>query len=129
MIGHIKLPKIDEYPSSMSEELINKLLREELTYKGIVMTDSLKMKALTKYYTSEEIYYRCIKSGNDFILMPENISLSFNTIYNAVNDGKISMDTINNSLRRILSLKLEIGLLDKEYLSYINQHNTLKKHR
>lgn len=129
MVGHIKLPKIDEYPASTSEVIVDKLLRKELGYNGIVMTDSLKMKALTKYYTDEEISYRCIGAGNDFILMPNDIRVSFNTIYNAVNDGKISIARIDASLRRILSLKLEMGLLDKEYLLYVKERNVLKKHR
>lgn len=128
MVGHILLSKLDKYPASTSEVIVDKLLRKELGYNGIVMTDSLKMKALTKYYNDYEISYRCIKAGNDCILMPNDIRISFNAIYNAVNDGKISINRINTSLRRILSLKLEMGLLDKEYLLYIKQRNALKKH-
>ena len=60
--------------------------------------------------------------------MPNDIRISFNAIYNAVNDGKISINRINTSVRRILSLKLEMGLLDKEYLLYIKQRNAFKKH-
>ena len=128
MVGHILLSKLDKYPASTSEVIVDKLLRKELGYNGIVMTDSVKMKALTKYYTDYEISYRCIKAGNDCILMPNDIRISFNAMYNAVNDGKISINRINTSLRRILSLKLEMGLLDKEYLLYIKQRNALKKH-
>ncbi len=120
MVGHIVVSKIDSYPSSISNMVINGILRDEMKYNGIVMPDSLKMKGLTKYFSFNDIYYNCIMSGNDFVFMPMDIDDAFNTIYRFVNDGKISIERIDDSLRRIFYLKFNSGLLDDEYDCYLN---------
>lgn len=124
MIGHILLPKIDTYPSSLSQIVLEDILRKEINFNKVVITDSLKMKALTKYYKEEEIYYRALISGNDLLLMPQSIEKAFNTIYSHINDGTISIEKINTSLKRILSLKFSSGLLENTYKTY---KKTLKK--
>lgn len=127
MVGHIMLPKIDSYPSTLSSRIITDILRKEMGFNGIVITDSLKMKGLTNYYNEYDIYYRCIASGNDIMLMPKNIKSSIDTIYNAVNDGKISIERINESVKRILSLKYKMGLLDKESVLYNKKRKIIKR--
>ena len=123
MIGHLAVPKItgDNNPASLSKVMINDLLRKDLGYEGLVMPDSLKMKALSNHFTNKEIYLRCIGSGNDIMLMPQNINEAFNTIYDAVNDGVIKEEQINNSVYRILSTKFDIGFFDKELNEFINK--------
>lgn len=130
MVGHLAVPKItgDNLPASLSPIMINELLKKKLGYNGIVMPDSIKMKALSKYFTSEEIYLRCINAGNDIMLMPQNIKDAFETIYRKVNEGIISEDRINNSVYKILSLKCDYGLLNKEYNEYKNHNIEEKKH-
>ena len=126
MLGHLAVPKIvkDNSPASLSGLMINDLIRKDLGYNGLVMTDSLKMKALTKYFTNEDIYLRCVNAGNDILLMPQDISLAYKTIYNAVNEGKITEERIDESVLRILSTKFQYGFFDKEYQEYIK--NTKK---
>ena len=121
MIAHIAVPKITlgNIPSSLSKIMISDLLRGDIGYKGLVMPDSLKMKALSNYFTNEQIYLRCIEAGNDFLLMPQDISEAYNTIYQNVDNGNISIDRINESVYRILSAKFDYGLLNKEYDQYI----------
>lgn len=127
MVGHIMLPKIDSYPSTLSGRIITDILRKEMGFNGIVITDSLKMKGLTNYYNEYDIYYRCIISGNDIMLMPKNIKSSIDTIYNAVNDGKISIERIDESVKRILSLKYKMGLLDKESVLYNKKRKIIRR--
>ena len=127
MVGHIAVPKItqDTFPASLSPIMISDLLRNKLKYDGLIIPDSLKMKALSNYFTNENIYLRCIQAGNDIILMPQDITEAFNTINRAVNEGKISEDRINQSVLRILSTKFDYGLLEKEYANYLA---TIKQH-
>lgn len=125
MVGHLAVPKItnNNEPASLSKVMISDLLREDIGYSGLVMPDSLKMRALTNYFTSEEIYLRCILAGNDIMLMPQNVTDAFNTIYRGVNDGTIPIEKINSSVYKILSTKFDFGMFNKEYMEYLKQIN------
>ncbi len=125
MVAHIAVPKItgNNTPSSLSQVMINDLLRTELGYNGLIMPDSLKMKGLTNYFTSEDIYLRCISSGNDILLMPQDISVAYNTIYQNIDSGIIPIERIDASVYRILSTKFDYGLLDKEYQAFLESNN------
>jgi beta-N-acetylhexosaminidase len=137
MVGHLAVPKItgDNSPASISRVLVTELLRDKLGYDGLVMPDSLKMKALSNYFTESEIYLRCVNSGNDMLLMPQNINVAYDTLYEAVNEGKITEDRVNAAVYRILSLKFDYGFFDKEYSEYLKTHqdtqyvNSSPKHR
>ena len=122
MVAHIAVPKVtlDNTPASLSKVMIIDLLRNDMGYDGIIMPDSLKMKALSNHFTNEDIYLRCIESGNDFLLMPQDITEAYNTIYKGVDSGKIPIERIDASVYRILRAKLAYGLLDKEYHDFIN---------
>ena len=124
MIGHLAVPKItgDNLPASLSGVMINDLLKNDLGYKGLVIPDSLKMKALSNYFNNEEIYLRCVNAGNDILLMPQDINSAFNTIYNAVNDGKIDEERINESVLKILSIKFDYDFFSKEYEEFVKNN-------
>jgi len=121
MIGHIAVPKVTNeiIPASLSKVLINDLLRKNMGYQGIIMTDSLKMKALTKYFMDEEIYLKSVLAGNDMLVMPENIRKIYEVIYWAVNNGDISEEMINESVFRILKMKFDRGFFNIEYNKYL----------
>lgn len=126
MVAHIAVPKItkDNTPASISKIMINDLLRKDMGYDGLIMPDSLKMKALSNYFTNEDIYLRCIEAGNDFVLMPQDINEAFNTIYKGVDSGRIPLDKIDASVYRILKTKLAYGFFEKEYQEFMaNNHN------
>ncbi|MBP3444103.1 MAG: glycoside hydrolase family 3, partial [Methanocorpusculaceae archaeon] len=80
-------------------------LRGELGYDGIVITDALNMSAITEYYTSEEAAVMAIEAGADMLLMPEDFETAYNAVLTAVQDGTISEERINESLRRIYRVK------------------------
>lgn len=113
MISHISTPNIteDELPASLSTEMIEGKLRKELGYKGVVISDSMSMGAITEVYSSSDSAVKAILAGTDIILMPENFVDAYNGIYNAVITGVISESRIDESLLRILSLKVRYNLI------------------
>ena len=105
MMGHLQLIQIDELPTSISRKVVTGLLREELGFEGIVMTDALNMYALTMNYTWEEIYIHAVNAGVDILLMPESPRGAIEVIGAQVKNGSITEERIDESVRRILTLK------------------------
>lgn len=108
MVGHISLPEVtgNDTPASLSSYVIGHLLREELGYDGVVLTDALNMKAVTDQYTSSQAAVEAVLAGNDMILMPEDFHSAYQGIIDAVKNGVISKERLDESLRRILELKM-----------------------
>ena len=111
MVGHISLPRVtgNDIPASLSSYVIGCLLREELAYDGIVLTDALNMKAVTDQYTSSQAAVEAILAGNDMILMPKDFHSAYRGILDAVENGTISQERVDESLRRILELKFSFS--------------------
>ena len=109
MVGHISLPNVldDDTPASLSPQIVTDLLRQELNFKGVIITDSMQMGAVADYYSPEEAAVKALLAGNDMILMPTDLDRAFNGILTAVQDGEISEERIDESVRRILMLKLK----------------------
>lgn len=125
MIAHIAVPKVtkDTLPATLSPIMINDLLRKDLGYEGLIIPDSLKMKALTNYFDSDQIYLRCIEAGNDMLLMPQDITRAHEVINRGIDSGVISMDRVDSSVYRILSTKFDYGFFKKEYAEYLKNMN------
>ncbi len=109
MVGHISLPNIigDDTPATLSPQIVTDLLRTELNFQGVIITDSMQMGAVADYYSPEEAAVKALLAGNDMILMPTDLDRAFNGIHAAVESGEISEDRINESVHRILMLKLK----------------------
>lgn len=107
MAAHIAVPNVieDNTPSSLSEKMITEVLRERLGYQGIIITDAMDMGAITSLYSSEEASLLAIKAGVDMVLMPEDYFESVHAVVRAVENGDISEERINESIRRILTAK------------------------
>ena len=110
MVGHISLPAVtgSDEPASCSETIIQEKLRDTMGYDGIVLTDGLKMKAITDHYTSAQMAVKFVQAGGDILLEPENFQAAYDGILQAVADGTISEERIDESVRRILRIKLSI---------------------
>ncbi len=108
MVGHISLPNVsgDDVPASLSSHMISNLLREELGYDGIVLTDALNMGAITQKYTSSQAAVGTILAGSDMILMPDDFASAYKGVLEAVRDGTITEERLDESLVRILRVKL-----------------------
>lgn len=107
MVGNISVPEVvgDNTPASMSEKMINEILRGELGYDGIIITDSLDMGAVTEYFGPGEACIKALQAGADMLLKPQNFIEAYNDVLNAVRDETITEERINESLRRIFRLK------------------------
>ncbi|OFZ16310.1 MAG: hypothetical protein A2Z20_07610 [Bdellovibrionales bacterium RBG_16_40_8] len=111
MTAHIKYKNIDpEHPATLSPILIKKLLRENLRYRNLIISDDLDMKALTKNYAREEIPVLALKAGCDLLLYCNDFSsppLALSVVDKAIKDKVIPIEQINESLRRVTELKKE----------------------
>ena len=107
MVGHMSAPALagDNTPSSLSKAVVTDILRDEMNYKGVIISDALNMSAISEYYSSEQAAVMALKAGCDMILMPENFQEAYEGVIQAVADGTISEERINDSLRRIYRIK------------------------
>lgn len=114
MVGHIATPEItgDLTPASMSYRVVTGILRQQLGFEGVVITDSLSMQAVTDEYSNGEAAVTAILAGCDILLTPANYQESFEAVITALEDGRISEERINESVYRILTLKKEYGILN-----------------
>lgn len=121
MIGHLAVPSItnDNTPASLSKELITNLLKKELGYNGLVVTDALNMGALTNYYSKEEICGKAVEAGVDILLMPTSSRTCLKSVKDALNNKKITESQINESVRKILKIKYEN--IEKDYNNYLSK--------
>ena len=107
MVGHISVPNItdDDVPSSLSHYMITEVLRNQLGFDGIVITDAMNMGAVTKQYSAAEAAVLSIQAGSDIILMPENFVKAYEGVLAAVESGELTEERIDESVRRILREK------------------------
>lgn len=108
MLGHADVEALtgDKTSAVFSDVIVTDILRGELGFKGVIVTDALNMKAISEYYTSEQAAVMALKAGCDMIMMPENFLQAYAGVLNAVSEGTISEERINDSLRRIYRIKL-----------------------
>ncbi|WP_170138773.1 beta-N-acetylhexosaminidase [Oceanobacillus chungangensis] len=118
MIAHILLPELDpNLPSSMSKEVVTGVLREQLHYNGVIITDDMTMDGITDHYQIGPATVEAVKAGNDIILVAheyQNIVAAFDAIKEAIKKGEISEERIDDSVRRIIGLKQEYELNDEQ---------------
>ncbi len=111
MTAHISLPNVtgNSEPASLSKHILTDILRKDLGFDGIIITDALNMKALTDNYSLEDIYLKAVNAGADILLMPSDVMLAIETIKDNVSESRI-----DESVRRILQFKYNY-LVDYEY--------------
>jgi beta-N-acetylhexosaminidase len=111
MTAHIAVPNVtgSNIPSTLSSIVLQDKLRGELGYKNIIITDGMEMGAITQHYTSGEAAVGSIQAGVDVVLGPRDFVEAFDAVISAVNNGIISEERINQSVRRILALRLAMN--------------------
>ena len=141
MVGHIALPQIDptavkplprnvkSKPTDTDEEgeiieeraampatmspVIGNILRNDLKFPGLIVTDALSMSGLTIYFTQEEAAVRALEAGADMLLKPADVDASFRGVLGAVKSGRITEQRVEESARKILAAKYDLGLVDQ----------------
>ena len=112
MTAHITTPNAttDGLPASLSYTMISERLRGELGFQGVIVTDALEMNAIKNHFAPEQAAVAALRAGVDVLLMPSNLRKAFDGVVQAVEDGTISEERLNESVRRVLTLKQKAGL-------------------
>ncbi|MCD8068939.1 MAG: hypothetical protein LUE87_08645 [Lachnospiraceae bacterium] len=112
MVGHISVPQVtgDDLPATLSATMIG-ILRNDLGFDGLIITDSMQMEAITDRYTLAEAAVMAIQAGVDMILMPENLQEAAQGVIEAVESGQITRERIEESVLRILETKIRAGII------------------
>ena len=114
MVSHAMYPQIDpDHPSSLSKAIITDWLRKDMGYNGVVVTDDMDMGALAKHYTFGDMAVQSILAGSDILLVCheyEHMQEAYNGLMKAVKDGRISKERLDESVKRILLMKMSRGL-------------------
>ncbi|MEU0353722.1 glycoside hydrolase family 3 protein [Streptomyces cyaneofuscatus] len=119
MTAHIVVPALDpsEDPATLSRPILTGILREELGYDGVVVTDSLGMEGVRTKYGDDRVPVLALLAGVDQLLNPPNLSVAWNAVLEAVRGGEISEARVEESVLRILRLKSQLGLLRDPFVS------------
>lgn len=113
MVGHLSIPVIDSREhraSSISYNNVTGLLKNELGFKGMIFTDALEMKGVTKYFPGGEISSEALVAGNDLLCLPEDIQGTIDLTKKAIKNSRLSWDSINKSVKKLLGAKYDVGL-------------------
>ncbi len=110
MVGHISVPNVtgDDTPASLSEKMISEVLRQDLGFKGIVMTDYLNDRTIVKNYSAADAAVKAIQAGADLLLEPDDLDAAYEGLLKAVKKGDITEDRLDESIYRILRVKLSM---------------------
>jgi len=107
MVSNMSAPALtgDNTPCAMSSAVVTDMLRDELGFRGVIISDAMNKKAVSDYYGADEAAVLALRSGCDMILMPEDFEKAYQGVLQAVQEGTISEERINDSLRRIYRIK------------------------
>ena len=113
MVGHLEVPAVDDtrsQPATLSPKAITGLLRRDLAFDGLIVTDSMSMQAITKMMPSGDAAVRTIEAGSDVVLHSPDDRAAITALREAIAGGRLSHERIDQSVRRILELKAQLGL-------------------
>ncbi len=113
MMSHVAVSQVTgkETPASLTKLMVNDILREELQFDNVIITDAMNMKVITKFYDADQAAVMAVEAGNDMILMPDNFEQAYEGVLEAVKDGTLSESQIDESVSRILAVKIKRGIL------------------
>jgi len=115
MTAHIAVPALESenVPATVSSKIITGVLRDELGFHGITITDAMDMQGLTANFSTAEAAVRAIEAGNDVLLMPKRAEDAINGVVGAVQSGRITKQRLDQSVAKVLTAKIQLGLLRK----------------
>ena len=129
MTAHIALPKItgDQLPATLSPKVTTEMLRRELKFDGLVVTDSLGMGAITKGFPGGEAAVRAILAGADVALTPPELKASLDALEEAAGSGRLTPERVDESVRRILRAKYRLGLAERRTVDPLALKNAVER--
>ncbi|MCB9265220.1 MAG: serine hydrolase [Lewinellaceae bacterium] len=113
MVAHLNVPALDareNRPTTLSYNTVTKLLREGLGFEGLIVTDALDMKGVTSHFKGGEVEAEALLAGNDMLLLPEDLGAAFAEIKKYIEEGKLSWERIEQSVKKILANKYRLGV-------------------
>lgn len=113
MVAHLAIPSIDDRPniaSSISYNNVTALLRGDLGHNGLIITDALEMKGVSKYFPAGEVSVKALEAGNDMLCLPGDIPGSIKKIKEAIRKKKLNWKNVNERVKRVLTAKYQYGL-------------------
>ncbi len=113
MVAHMNIPSLDStanLPSTLSKPIVTGLLKEELGFEGLIMTDALNMKGVTKFYQPGEVDAKALIAGNDLLMFSEDIGAALEEVQRAIKENRISQQDIDAKCRKVLAAKHHLGL-------------------
>jgi beta-glucosidase-like glycosyl hydrolase/CubicO group peptidase (beta-lactamase class C family) len=128
MVAHLNIPVLEPNPatpSSLSKNIVTDLLKKELGFKGMIITDALNMKGASNAFKPGDIELAAFLAGNDILLMPENVPIAIETIKKAYNDTLFSEERLAESVKKILRHKYKIGLKKYKPIVIDNLYNDI----
>ncbi|WP_405672356.1 glycoside hydrolase family 3 protein [Streptomyces canus] len=120
MTAHIQFPALDDSgdPATLSHPILTGILRGELGYDGVVVTDSLGMEGVRQKYGDDRVPVLALKAGVDQLLNPPSLDVAWNAVLKAVQDGELTEARLDESILRILRLKARLGLFEEPYVNH-----------
>ena len=113
MIAHLYIPVYDNNPNlatTLSPRIVTSLLKEEMGFEGVVITDALDMEGVTRFFPPGEIEVKALQAGNEILLLPQHVSTAVCSIREAVDKGIIPLEVISERCKKMLRLKFDLGL-------------------
>ncbi len=113
MVAHLFIPAIDNtanLPTTLSDKAIKDILQGEMQFDGLIFTDGLGMKGVTKHHAVGELEVKALQAGNDVLLLPENTPAAYKKIKEALNNGSLDSTAVYNSVKKIIRSKHKLGL-------------------
>ncbi|HLF63986.1 MAG TPA: glycoside hydrolase family 3 N-terminal domain-containing protein [Saprospiraceae bacterium] len=115
MVAHLQIPALDDrpnIPTTLSKYVVTDLLRNDLHFDGLIFTDALEMKGVTKYYLPGQVELKAFEAGNDMLVLPQDIKAAIDTLKLAFEDGRLNPADLEDHVKRILRYKYILGLTD-----------------
>ncbi|MGG1574305.1 glycoside hydrolase family 3 protein [Fictibacillus sp. NRS-1165] len=134
MTAHVTFPKVDPstaiskkdgstiaIPATLSHKVLTELMRDDMGFKGVITTDALNMQAISDHFGPVDSAIRAVKAGSDIVLMPVGLEAVANGLYDAVKKGEIREQRLNESVERLLTLKVKRSIFKQEQPKDVNK--------
>jgi beta-glucosidase-like glycosyl hydrolase/CubicO group peptidase (beta-lactamase class C family) len=120
MVSHLSVPVFDNeknLPASLSYKVITELLKEEMKFNGLIVTDGMEMRGVTKNFSVAEATVKAIQAGHDLVVIPPNPEIAIKALRSAVKNGKISTKRLEHSVKKVLLMKYCLGLHKNKFVN------------
>lgn len=131
MVAHLEVPVLEtelHIPTTLSRNTITNLLKTQMRFKGLVFTDAMNMKGVTKYFKAGEADVRAFIAGNDMLLFSQDVPTAITKIQEAMADGRVTAEQLEQSVKKILAAKYDVGLADFKPVNIYNVTEDLNKY-